>query len=29
MAREFLIADVFTGTPLAGNQLGIFPDGAA
>jgi trans-2,3-dihydro-3-hydroxyanthranilate isomerase len=25
--REFLIADVFTGTPLEGNQLGIFPDG--
>jgi trans-2,3-dihydro-3-hydroxyanthranilate isomerase len=25
--REFLIADVFTGEPLAGNQLGIFPDG--
>jgi trans-2,3-dihydro-3-hydroxyanthranilate isomerase len=25
--REFLIADVFTGTPLAGNQLGVFPDG--
>jgi len=24
--REFLIADVFTGAPLAGNQLGIFPD---
>jgi trans-2,3-dihydro-3-hydroxyanthranilate isomerase len=24
--REFLIADVFTGTPLEGNQLGIFPD---
>ncbi len=25
--REFLIADVFTGTPLEGNQLAIFPDG--
>ena len=25
--RDFLIADVFTGTPLVGNQLGIFPDG--
>jgi len=25
--RDFLIADVFTGTPLEGNQLGIFPDG--
>jgi trans-2,3-dihydro-3-hydroxyanthranilate isomerase len=25
--REFLIADVFTPTPLEGNQLGIFPDG--
>ncbi|HTU72209.1 MAG TPA: PhzF family phenazine biosynthesis protein [Trebonia sp.] len=24
--REFLIADVFTGAPLEGNQLGIFPD---
>jgi trans-2,3-dihydro-3-hydroxyanthranilate isomerase len=24
--REFLIADVFTGAPLAGNQLGVFPD---
>ena len=24
---DFLIADVFTGTPLEGNQLGIFPDG--
>jgi len=24
--REFLIAGVFTGTPLEGNQLGIFPD---
>ena len=27
LVREFLIADVFTGTPLEGNQLGIFPDG--
>jgi trans-2,3-dihydro-3-hydroxyanthranilate isomerase len=27
LTREFLIADVFTGTPLEGNQLGIFPDG--
>jgi trans-2,3-dihydro-3-hydroxyanthranilate isomerase len=26
VTREFLIADVFTGTPLEGNQLGIFPD---
>ena len=25
--REFLIADVFTGNPLEGNQLGIFIDG--
>jgi trans-2,3-dihydro-3-hydroxyanthranilate isomerase len=25
--REFLIADVFTGNPLEGNQLGIFLDG--
>jgi trans-2,3-dihydro-3-hydroxyanthranilate isomerase len=25
--RAFLIADVFTSTPLEGNQLGIFPDG--
>jgi trans-2,3-dihydro-3-hydroxyanthranilate isomerase len=25
--REFLIADVFTSTPLEGNQLGIFLDG--
>jgi len=27
LTREFLIADVFTGAPLEGNQLGIFPDG--
>lgn len=27
LLREFLIADVFTGTPLEGNQLGIFLDG--
>jgi trans-2,3-dihydro-3-hydroxyanthranilate isomerase len=27
VTREFLIADVFTGTPLEGNQLGVFPDG--
>jgi trans-2,3-dihydro-3-hydroxyanthranilate isomerase len=27
LMREFLIADVFTGTPLEGNQLGIFLDG--
>jgi trans-2,3-dihydro-3-hydroxyanthranilate isomerase len=27
LIREFLIADVFTDTPLEGNQLGIFPDG--
>jgi trans-2,3-dihydro-3-hydroxyanthranilate isomerase len=25
--RNFLLADVFTDTPLEGNQLGIFPDG--
>jgi trans-2,3-dihydro-3-hydroxyanthranilate isomerase len=25
--RDFLVADVFTGTPLEGNQLGIFLDG--
>ena len=24
--RDYLIADVFTGTPLEGNQLGVFPD---
>jgi trans-2,3-dihydro-3-hydroxyanthranilate isomerase len=24
--RSYLIADVFTGTPLEGNQLGVFPD---
>jgi trans-2,3-dihydro-3-hydroxyanthranilate isomerase len=27
LVREFLIADVFTDTPLEGNQLGVFPDG--
>lgn len=27
VVREFLVADVFTGKPLEGNQLGIFPDG--
>lgn len=27
ITREFLVADVFTGEPLEGNQLGIFPDG--
>src|ERR1700728_2294222 len=27
LIREFLVADVFTDTPLEGNQLGIFPDG--
>jgi trans-2,3-dihydro-3-hydroxyanthranilate isomerase len=27
LVREFLIADVFTDTPLEGNQLGIFLDG--
>jgi trans-2,3-dihydro-3-hydroxyanthranilate isomerase len=27
LIRDFLIADVFTDTPLEGNQLGIFPDG--
>ena len=26
-ARDFLIVDVFTGTPLEGNPLGVFPDG--
>ncbi len=25
--RSYLIADVFTSTPLEGNQLGVFPDG--
>jgi trans-2,3-dihydro-3-hydroxyanthranilate isomerase len=25
--RRYLIADVFTTTPLEGNQLGVFPDG--
>jgi trans-2,3-dihydro-3-hydroxyanthranilate isomerase len=25
--RRYLIADVFTATPLEGNQLGVFPDG--
>jgi trans-2,3-dihydro-3-hydroxyanthranilate isomerase len=27
LIRDFLVADVFTDTPLEGNQLGIFPDG--
>ena len=27
--HRFLIADAFTSTPLQGNQLGVFPDGAA
>lgn len=27
LIRGFFVADVFTGTPLEGNQLGIFPDG--
>ena len=27
LVTDFLIADVFTGSPLEGNQLGIFPDG--
>src|ERR1700728_3446051 len=27
LIREFLVADVFTDTPLEGNQLGIFTDG--
>ncbi len=27
LVRRFLVANVFTGTPLEGNQLGIFPDG--
>jgi trans-2,3-dihydro-3-hydroxyanthranilate isomerase len=25
--RRYIIADVFTATPLEGNQLGVFPDG--
>ena len=25
--RRYLIADVFTASPLQGNQLGVFPDG--
>ena len=25
--RRYVIADVFTATPLEGNQLGVFPDG--
>jgi trans-2,3-dihydro-3-hydroxyanthranilate isomerase len=27
LLRDFLIADVFTGSPLEGNQLGVFLDG--
>lgn len=27
LIRDFLVADVFTDTPLEGNQLGVFPDG--
>jgi trans-2,3-dihydro-3-hydroxyanthranilate isomerase len=27
ITRDFLVADVFTGSPLEGNQLGIFLDG--
>jgi trans-2,3-dihydro-3-hydroxyanthranilate isomerase len=27
LVRDYLVADVFTGSPLEGNQLGIFPDG--
>jgi trans-2,3-dihydro-3-hydroxyanthranilate isomerase len=27
LIRSFFVADVFTDTPLEGNQLGIFPDG--
>jgi len=27
LIRDFLVVDVFTDTPLEGNQLGIFPDG--
>src|SRR5215469_1413996 len=27
VARDFLIVDVFTDTPLEGNQLGVFLDG--
>jgi len=27
LVREFLVADVFTDTPLEGNQLGVFLDG--
>jgi trans-2,3-dihydro-3-hydroxyanthranilate isomerase len=29
LTRQFFIADVFTDSPLEGNQLGIFPDGRA
>ena len=25
--RRYVIADVFTATPLEGNQLAVFPDG--
>jgi predicted PhzF superfamily epimerase YddE/YHI9 len=25
--RRYLVADVFTASPLQGNQLGVFPDG--
>jgi len=28
-AYEFIVADVFTDTPLTGNQLAVFPDGDA
>ena len=27
LIRRYVVADVFTGTPLEGNQLGVFPDG--
>lgn len=27
LVRDFLVVDVFTDTPLEGNQLGVFPDG--
>lgn len=28
MRRPYVVADVFTGTPLEGNQLAVFPDSA-
>jgi len=27
LIRRYVVADVFTSTPLEGNQLGVFPDG--